>query len=152
MSDHSVATRCRGLSATCTPGYKSCHDFFFSPHQSNSVLKKTLSYLIVLSTLQFCWPVNKKFQYDTINYYFPRAEQRQPLQSLTWCGVKAFMVQKLSAQFTPRVTSIFLGSQSATWLGSNSYRGRNLNPSGLIWMLRQTQVEVLLKVNNLYSI
>lgn len=77
-------TRCRGLSVTCTPGHKSCHDFFFPlTSQTVSVLKKTLSYLIVLSTLRFCWPVNEKFQNDTINYYFPRAEQSQPPQSLT---------------------------------------------------------------------
>lgn len=69
--------------------------FFFPPtSQTVSVLKKTLSYLIVLSTLQFCWPVNKEFQNDNINYYFPRVEQRQPPQILTWGGMKAFIVQK----------------------------------------------------------
>lgn len=77
MSDHSLDTRYRGESVTRTARYKSCHDFFFfSPtSQTVSVLKKTLSYLIVLSTLQFCWPVNKKFQNDTINHSPPRAEQ-----------------------------------------------------------------------------
>lgn len=53
---------------------------------------------------------------------------------------------------TPRVTTRDLGSHSTTYLDSSSYKGVNFNPCELIWMLRQTQVEVLLKVNHLYSI
>lgn len=77
------------------PGINHAMIIFFSPtSQTVSVLKKTLSYLIVLSTLQFCWLVNKKFQNYTINHSSPRAEESQPLLSLTWGGMKAFMVQK----------------------------------------------------------
>lgn len=36
MSDHSLDTRYRGESVTGTAGYKSCCDFFFFSHQSNS--------------------------------------------------------------------------------------------------------------------
>lgn len=97
--------------------------FFFSPtSQTVSALKKTLSYLIALPTLQFCWPVNKKSQNDMFNHSPAGAELSNRIQSPTTgraeAEIKGNAVLKQWARIVPGLTpvtgAVLLENQKST--------------------------------------